>query len=233
MTSDLVQDVENAMRQERIERYWKEYGPYIIGGAVLAVLITGAMAGYRGWAAKAEQRGTDAMLTALDTKDKVAALDKATPALRPGQKAVANLTSAGLLLRDGKKEEALAHYRATAADKALPSEFRSLAAWLSVRLDWSLHKDKAKIPELLAQLQPLIDDKSNPWTWHARIEAAGIKAHGQGDYAGARALLAETIAAESAPQSLKIRAEALAHVYKSRQPETDAKDAPTKKDQAG
>lgn len=231
MTSDLVQDVENAMRQERIERYWKEYGPWILGGVILAVLMTAGMSGYRTWQENAERKGTNAMLQALDSADKTAALDKAMPALQPRQKAVASFTAAGLLLRDGKKEDALAHYRAAAADKDLPPVYRDLAAWLAVRMDWTLHKDKANIPALIAQLQPLIDNPSNPWTWHARVEAADIRAHGENDFAAAHALLFPVLNAENAPQSLKMRAEALDHVYRLRMPREDK--PVEKKDQAG
>ena len=35
------------LRQERLHAWWKEYGPYLIAGCVLAVIFTGVSAGWR------------------------------------------------------------------------------------------------------------------------------------------------------------------------------------------
>ncbi len=213
MTGDLIQDIENSMRQERTAQLWREYGPYLIGGAVLAVLLTGGLSVWQSMKTKQNRQDTAQLLQALDTKDQAAALDKIAPALHPGPKTVAAFSAAGLLMRDGKNEEALKHYRMTAADASLPALYRDLATWLAVRLDWSLHKDKVKAQELLDQLKPLTADAGNPWNRHARIEAAQIEAHGAGDYAAARQTLAPVLADDTADQSMRQRAQALDHIY--------------------
>ncbi len=232
MTGDLIQDIDNAIRQERTERLWREYGPYIIGGAVLAVIITGGLSGWQAWKAKQAQRDTAQVMMAMEAKDapaKAAALDKAVPDLHPGPRAVASFTAAGLLISQGKNEDALKHYEAAAKDASLPAVYRDLATWLAVRLDWSLHKANAQ--NLLSRLGPLIQDNNNPWTLHARLEAAQIAAHGLKDLGMARDYLAPVLKAEKTPPSLKQRAQALDHVYQLQQGNTVAQ--PAKEEQAG
>jgi hypothetical protein len=214
MSDDLIHDVENSMRQERAERLWREYGPYILMGVVLAVLFTGGMAAYRSWNQSVDERNTSAMLQAMDDPDQAAALDKVLPGLRPGQKLVAQFSIAGLDLHNGKEEDALKTYNAIAADAKLPQLWRDLATWLGVRLDWSLHKDKTKAQGLIDRLQPLVADTGNGWTWEARLTAAEITAHGLGQYGQAQDMLAPILTDDSnAPDSLKQKARALNHLY--------------------
>ncbi len=211
--NDLIQDVENAMRQERTEQMWREYGPYILGGALLAVILTAGISGYRAWDDSVNRGNTGQLLQAMESKDEVAALRAAEGGLRPGQKMLARFTVAGALLKDGKNDEALKEYQGIAADTALPAMYRDLGLWLSVRLDWSLHHDKTKAKALADALQPLIAENANPWNSHARIEAAQITARGLGDYKKARDLLAPVMADQTLPDSERQRAEALDHVY--------------------
>jgi hypothetical protein len=201
---------------------WREYGPYIVGGALLAVVLTAGISGWRTWNNHVNEKNTAVLMTALQDKDEVAALRKADAQLRPTQQMIARMTVAGRLLQDGKKEEALKAYQSVAGDTSIPGLYRDLALWLSVRLDWSLHgesiKDKADVWKMIDRLQPVIADNNNPWNAQARIEAAEIAAHGLKDYAKARAYLAPVLASAGATDSEKQRAQALDHVYSLEQP---------------
>ena len=44
--SDIFREVDEDIRNERFKRLWDRFGPYVIGVAVLIVVVT---AGYRGW----------------------------------------------------------------------------------------------------------------------------------------------------------------------------------------
>jgi hypothetical protein len=227
--NDLIQDVENAMREERTAQMWREYGPYIIGGALLAVILTAGISGWRTWNNHVNQKNTAVLMTALQDKDEVAALRKADGQLRPAQQMIARMTVAGQLLKDGKKEEALKAYQSVADDTSIPGLYRDLALWLSVRLDWSLRgaslKDKADVWKMIDKLQPVIADNSNPWNAQARIEAAEIAAHGLKDVAKAREYLAPVLSSPAATDSEKQRTQALDHVYSLEQPAEKAGDS--------
>lgn len=210
--NDLIQDVENAMRDERNARLWKEYGPYILSGVVLAVILTAAISGWRAWNDRVDARDTALLIQAEKAKDAPATLTALDPKLRAGQRTIARFTAIGLQLQDGKNDDALKSYKALAGDTHTPVFFRDLASLLSVRLDWSLHKDASRARSLIDTLKPLMD-QSNPWRYQARLTAADIAAHGLNDRTAATAYLKPIEDEAAAPAGLKQEAAALSHVY--------------------
>ncbi len=211
--NELIHEIEESLKQDRLNALWKEYGPYIIGGAILAVVLTGIMSGWRAWNHSVNTRQTAVLVQALSEEDIPAALNKATGPLRPGARAVAWLTEGGVLLGKGKKEEALAVYTKAADDKALPALYGGLARLLSVRLEWSLEKKDADPEALITRLKPLLKDKGSAWHWHALVQAALIAAHDLNDYARAHEYLDAVRSGAGVPPSLLERAKALDLVY--------------------
>lgn len=222
MNDQLIQEVEESLKKERAEALWKEYGPWIIGGLVMAVVLTGAIVGWRDWNQQVNIEQTTQVLQALDQDDMNAALNEIAGDLRPGPAALARLNAAGLLLREGNREGALSHYQAVIAGRGTPAPFQDLATLMAVRTGWALEQDElaaednsgAAQPDYwLRQLQPVWSNARSPWRYHARLQAALILAHDQQDYAQAQNHLEHIINAESSPPSLQERARALAHIY--------------------
>ncbi len=225
MTNDLIHEVEESIKQERIEKIWKEYGSYIIGAAILAVLITVLFTGWKSWNTKINVSQTAAMIQALEQDDKAAALDQVIPGMRPNHRSLSRLTAAGLLAQDGRQDEALAHYKAAAADRDAQPIFRDLAQLMAVRLEWAMAKPNANPQALLAALEPVWKNNDSPWRFHAHEQAALILAHAQNDYVNARAHLAKITEAKDAIASLQERARNLDHLY-IQKISAAAKDAP-------
>ncbi len=232
MASDqnLILEIEEALKREKTEKLFKEYGPYILIGSLLAVLFTGAISGYRSWETRVNAENTAVLMQALTQQDQVKALTAVAPELRPGQRAIAQMTAAGVLVSQDKKTEAHALYTQVAEDKALPAIYRDLAALTVVRLTLSGDTKAADAGNLLAKLQPLLD-KKNPWHNQARIESALISAHLQNDYKAAREHLAPVIAeGDKAPASVIQRARALEQVFGQKmsaaKPDTSAPKSP-------
>jgi hypothetical protein len=225
--NELIHEVEESFRQERLQAMWREYGPYVIGGAIMAVLFTAVAAGWRNHEYRINTTQTAAVIEAVTSPEPAAALDKITPTLRPGPRALAFLTEAGTLLQNDKNNEALAVYDRAAADKTVPEPFHSLAVLLEARLAWSMKgkidaqtlwplkgRDHVEIAKtLLGQLQPLIANEKNPWHDYARVQAALITAHDLNDYSQARALLAPVKKEVGADSELVKRADVLDQVY--------------------
>jgi hypothetical protein len=223
MSNELITDIEETIKREKLEEFWSENRAYIIACALLAILLTGIMSGYRHYNEKAGTVSTRAYLTALKQEDKAAALIKTAPQLMPSQRAVALLTAGGLLADKGDLGGALKQYRALAAEKAAPETYRQLGTLMSVRIAWGQSKDKAKEADTyMALLQPLWSDKSSPWQFHAHFEAAQILASGKQDYAGARKHLTDLVDNADIPPSLRERARALDHVYELKAPSAPA-----------
>ena len=155
MASDqnLILEIEEALKREKTEKLFTEYGPYILAGALLAILFTGIMSGYRSWESRANAENTALLMEAMDNKDQVKALEEVAPKLRPGQRAIALMTAANVLLSQDKPAEAKVIFGKTAADKALPAMYRDLAALMNVRLTLSGETKNVDAAGLLAQLQ--------------------------------------------------------------------------------
>jgi hypothetical protein len=228
MTNELIHEVEEALKREELEKFWAEYRNYIIGGIVLAVLLTGVMSGWRAYTHKENTRDTALLVTAMSAEeDKIpAALEEAIPHLRPGHRALAFLAEGGALMQAGKRKEALAVYQKAAADK-LPGEWRDLATLLAVRTDWGLNDQKGRdAEELISRLKPLLNDEKSPWHYHAQLQAGLIAAHGLDDYARAHEYMKAVTDAEMVPPSLRERAKGLDHVYTLRMDEAKKTEKP-------
>lgn len=217
MASDqnIILEIDEAIKRERTEKLFKEYGPYLLAGAVLAVLFTGIISGYRNWENRINATQTAQLIEAMAAEDKVKALEELAPRLRPGQRALAQMAAAGALIEAGQGVEAMKILDQSAADSDLAAIHRDLATLMAVRLSVSAQDEAAKTDPaaLLGRLSPLMG-KDNPWRWHARVEAALITAHMQNDFITARQHLAEVIkGGEVPPPSLLERARALDQVY--------------------
>lgn len=215
MSNDLIHEVEESLKQERMEKLWKEYGSYVIAACVLAVLFTAAISGWRTYNVKANTADTAAVLYALDQENKAQAVSTMleTEDLRGGQEAVARLTAAGLLIREDKPAEALTHYRAVAANGDVPEMFRELARYLAVRTAWTLDSDGDKAQVLLDELSPVIANEGSSWKYHARVLAAMINAADLQNYQAARDMLVPVREEKNLPLSLIQTARALDQVY--------------------
>lgn len=220
--SDLLQDIDEALKREKAEKFWRENSPYILGGAVALVIMTGAITAWQSWRNNVNEERTAAIVTALDAKENNAALlIDAGKTLKGPHKAIAELQAAGLLVKDGKNDEALKQYQAVAADSSASALWRDLATLMSVRLEWTPEVDEAKANTLYSQIKPLLS-RNNPWHLHAALQAALIAGDSLKDYKAALSHLGEITNDETAPPALKERAKALNHVYAQRAGEKKA-----------
>lgn len=230
MSNELIQEVEDSLRREKLETLWKEYGPWLIAGAVCAVLLTASVTGWRAWNDSINSRETTELLQAMEATDAPEKLADAAGDLRPGKQAMARITAAGLLLKDKKDKEALAQYKEALKDSGLPPLFRDLATLMAVRIEWSMPEYQDNADEYLAQLRPIWTNAGNPWQWHAHVQTALILAHAKSDFEEARTHLAAVLNAPDLPPSLRERARSLDHLYMLKM--TAAENAAAKADPA-
>lgn len=217
--SDVFAELDEVVRQERAERFWKENGRSLVAAVLATIVLTGAISGWRTWNAGVQEKQTDKLLTALDTKEPAEGLVKVADDLRPGLRGVALLNAGSSYIAQGKKEEAIKIYQKAAADKLIPSDLRELAALMEVNLTQASAENK---DALLGKLSAIASDEKSPWRYHARLQAATILAHTAGDYAGAQAQLKPVIDATEIAPSIKAKAQALSQVYAIEAKQADA-----------
>ncbi|MGH1399019.1 MAG: hypothetical protein ACRBCT_07385 [Alphaproteobacteria bacterium] len=206
--SDLLTEVDEAMRQERLKKFWDENSALIIFFVAGTIIMTGVFSGYNAWKDKAQKAQTTALIETLEAADSPTNTSD-TKDLK-ALKAIAQLKAAASYIEDEKPEEALKLYESIANNKGAASHFRDLARLAQTRL--SLSQETPDADALLETLAPILNGKS-PFKPQAQIEAAAIHAHLKNDSAAAKALLDEVLETPDLPPSLYKKAQSLNHIY--------------------
>ncbi len=202
-----LRDVENEIRRERLERVWKQYGTFIIIGA--AAIVLGVL-GYQFWQAQRraafEESGAryETALELLREKKDGSALAefrKLADDGSGGYRALADLQAAGLLVKEGKKAEALTAYEALANNSNADGLLRDFARLQAA----GLRLGEADFTEMENRLTPLMGDTA-PWRFNAR-ELLGIAAYRAGQSSEARTVLAPLLVDPATPEGVKERAQ--------------------------
>jgi len=216
--SDLIIEVDEAMKQERIEKLWKDYGGLLISFLAMIVLATAANAGYRAWTQHRDYKQTNIYLDVL-SKDNATADDLLAilPEMTIGMKSVVSIRAAGMALENGNTAKALSIYKTVEADPAQQKNspmLSALAKFMATNLD-----NEMSLEDKIARYEAIANEENNPWSYNAMLNAALLEATQNKDYAKARAYLAKIIAFDSgATQGLKQKAQSLNILYQAQLP---------------
>ena len=202
--SDIFQEVDDALREDRAKAWWKRWGSTLIGAAVLLVVAVAAWNGWNWYQASQRGKAGDAFGAAMvqaqtDKPGAIAALEKIAAGGTAPYAELARLRIARLKAEAGDKDGAAAAYRA-AVQGAGDADGRELAIVLKAMQEF----DTAKPEDLTSELQPLIG-KDRPWRPMA-LELLAALALKQNDPAKAKALLTELRDDVAAEQGLRERA---------------------------
>lgn len=207
--ADVFQEVDEMMKQERLEKFWKENGNLIIAFVLLTILGTAAFSGYKSWNNSVKEKQTSELIAILDSPEFPDNVNQEQISeLRPSLRAVANLTAAHSYQAGNDSEKALEMYKLIAADTGINNDLRHMAVVMEARLD-----ESKSVDEKLDDLSSVYSDANSPWRYHAYMDAAILQAHDKQDYNAARQLLSNIRAGETAPVAMKEKAEKLDHVY--------------------
>lgn len=219
--ADLFHDVDEALRRERMERFWREHGGLLISAVAALVVGTGVFSVYKNHRAGQQETQTEALQAALESADPAKALESFAAQDAPeGLRTLARLTAAGDLADQGKIQDALAAYDGIGADSGAEPLLRDRALVMAARLAAGVEGAQALPPEQrLTALDAIIAQKDNPWAGSARVSAALLCAGPLKDLARARQYLAPIIEsadkkeASDTPLSLVQMAQQLDHVW--------------------
>jgi len=117
MSSDtLIREVDEELRRDRMRKFWRQAGPWVIGGAVAVVLVVAGYEGWTWWQKTQSARSSDQFYAAAKIADGTD-LDAAKKALdgviaqgSGGYPMLAQFREAALLAQNGKIDEAVAAY---------------------------------------------------------------------------------------------------------------------------
>jgi hypothetical protein len=206
--SDIFQEVDEAVRREKLEKLWKRYGNFVIAAAVVVVLAIGGWRGYQWWEAKkASQAGAafDAAAELADqgkTEDAEAAFARLAGEGTAGYRILARLREAAVVAQRDPRA-AVAAYDAIANDTSVGPVFRQLAGVRAA----ILLVDSAPLSEITRRLEPLAQPDST--FRHTAREVLALAAWKAGDTATAKKWF-DTIAGDvDTPQSMRGRVDVL------------------------
>ncbi|MCK6417527.1 MAG: hypothetical protein L6Q57_01130 [Alphaproteobacteria bacterium] len=220
--TDLLREVDEALRRERMEKFWQAHGRKVIIAVLVLLAGVGLFSAYEGWQRSVQEAHTESLIALLESPDFPSDVHEKTQDIGPGQRGIALLQAAARYRLEKKESQALELYQIIASDKAIPKTLRQQADLLRTAT-------MAPGPEMKALMQPIADDTSSPWRPHALLNLAAYYAHEGQDPDQARALVDMVLAIESLPPSLMQRAQALAHVYDLKKPQTAKKDEKNEK----
>lgn len=175
-TQILLKEADEALRQERMEHIWKEWGQTIIGIALMVVFGTMLGVGWKSWRASVHAAQTAALIEARENGiiDLAAAKDD----LSGDYAGMAALMAAGDIAvaspMQNQAAAALIHDHMMRAEQAgLPRRYDILAEWgaLRTRADALPDADRQSVA---AAMEDLAGRRGNPYAPVIMIEAASL-----------------------------------------------------------
>ena len=212
--SDIFREIDEDLRRDNLAQLWKKYGNYVIALAVLIVVATAAIVGWRTYQDKQREAQGGEYAAALDLarqgKDSDAAAAFATLAQTAdvGRATLARFEEAASKINSGDVAGGIAAYDQLAGDNSVDAAFRDAATLLSARYTLDKGDPKAAI----AKLAPLTAPTN---AWHGlALELTALAEFKSGDKAKAQkdfeALGKDTTAPQAVRQRSAAMAEALA-----------------------
>lgn len=228
----LMQEVDDAVRKDRLDNIWQRFGRWIVGGVIAALLAFG---GYLYWGHRQEEaRGENAelLMGAID-KAKAGQPTAATTDLAKleadggdAYRAAALFQQANMKAERGDVKAAAALMAKAAADTKLDPALRDLALLRQTAFEFDTLKPEA----VIARMKPLVDAKDPASSFFSSAAELSAIAHYQlGQYKQAGELYGRITDAPNLPKSLQSRSAQMAGMLgidtvKDRAAESAAKD---------
>ena len=207
--ADILAEVDDLMRQDRAEQFWRTHARSIVTTVILIVLTAAALSIYRTWDQGVRERQTQAFLTAAEAENYPDNAEELAQTLRPALRTMLRLGAAGTYAEKGDVAKAADLYGRVGNDQDAPADLRSLGIMMSVRLSGDTHTTEQK----LAALDSIIAHTDNPWRAHAMLDKAVILAKESNDPNAALDVLSALENMTSIDPGLKERVHVLKHVY--------------------
>jgi hypothetical protein len=204
--TDVFDEISDDLRREKLNQFWKENGAWIIGGAIGAVLLTGALTFWRQHESARDAEATTQLTRVVEAAN-VTGLESFAATADKNHAMMARFLAADAYLEQKQTDKALALYNAIASTSGLDETWRDLARIHSI----SLRLDKDPPDALAKELSALSGDK-DVWRYGAR-EMQALLAARQGQMQTAADILARITADPEAPGDMRQRALSLRQLY--------------------
>ncbi|MEC9077551.1 MAG: tetratricopeptide repeat protein [Pseudomonadota bacterium] len=214
---DIFQEIDEELRQDRLQKLWRSYGRFIIAGVVLVI---GAAAGWKGWDHYSFVKRMDSshqyqvaenLLREGKPDDALALFSDLSRKGFGSYQKLGEIRKAALLRASGNIEAAVDIYTRISQDTSQSRMLRD-AASLNLVLTKFPGSDK-KLQSLVSYLRPLAD-AGRPFRFTA-LEVLGLLELKRGDRKAAESIFKELADALEAPEPMRTRAAQIMTTLKS------------------
>ena len=201
----IEEEIEDDLRRQKLEQFWKENGSWIIICAILAVIFTGALTWWRQHEYKQNLTQTAALLEVLREND-TKALGEFALKSDKDHGAIALFTAAALHSQRSQDAEAVTLYRKIDGTSGLDSTYRDLAKLLRVSKSLGA-EDPAQLHKDLAPLTA-----KSTWRYSA-LELQALLYARENKMKEAAEVLTRLTQDGGAPNDVRMRASTLRELY--------------------
>ena len=201
-----IREVNEEMRRDKAQALWDRFGPALLGLAILVVLGTAAVVGYRYWDETRANRSGDAFSQALklandgksdDALTALAALETDGYGAYP---LLARMRAATVKADKGDVDAAVKDFDGVVADTAIPSGIRDMARLRAALL----LVDHGSFADVSSRVEALTSDTNT--LRHTAREALGLAAWKEGKTQDALKLFDQIASDDGAPRNTRERA---------------------------
>lgn len=220
--SDILQEVDEALKQERMMKLWQTYGRYLIAALVLVVLMTAGKSWYEYNHRTKSEAATSQLISIIDGDEskRIVALEEFTKTEKSGGAVIGQLVLAGAHIENGNQAAAITVFEQITQAQSAPKYYLDLATLMQAQLQMD-NLTEENTDKVFTLLTSLIDDETSEWRYHARLNRAVLYA-AQDKYKEAIEDAAASISAPNMPPSFVQRATALEQLYTIKSEKTDS-----------
>jgi len=210
---DILREVDESLRAEKAAKFWKENGNVVLAMVAALIIGTAAQSLWTSYKSSQDEKSTSEFIDALKDKSPVDALLKLSKESKGSGSALAGINGANLAVGKKDWDAAIASYQNVIANKSVSKPYKDLASVqiVSLQLD---HDTKKTGADLLATLDPVLNDKESAWNTQAIFVSALVKAQKNNDLKGAQADLEKLSGMSDLPASFLEQIKSLNEVYK-------------------
>ncbi len=218
---EFLEEVESDIRQEKLEKLWKEYGKIIITAVVGALSLSG---GYMVWKNHQDQQnkvlsekfvGAQDLMAEGKMEEAIGVMKSLTSGSHKRYAVLARFSEAALKLKQNPEESQDLYHR-LAHDRSVDQDLRDLALifYLNLRMGrLTPGNEPPEIEECLKSLDPLTDEK-NPWYCLA-LELKGILTFKKNDFATSSEVFLKLAQDPKTPEGMRTRAQLMTQTLAS------------------
>tara|TARA_R110000868_G_scaffold43803_6_gene146977 strand:- start:21143 stop:21796 length:654 start_codon:yes stop_codon:yes gene_type:complete len=211
---DIFREVDEELKQDRYEKLWRQYGKYVIAGAVL---IVAAVAGWKAWEShQTSQRHAEgkkfaaaaALMQDGKASEASAAFSQLAADAGSGYGVLARFYQASIVAKGGDAAGAIGIYDSIADDGSVPTAMQELATVLGAL-------QALRVPSIDAAT---IEKKVQPMTGagrayrHVALEVMALTAQRAGDMEKARTSYRAIVDDPASPPGIRARASQMLNI---------------------